>query len=302
MFRTGIVKQVEAIYRPVDENDVKYTKCNYFIDKNESLNDVVDYRNSIMLLPPRANEDTRVLVKLCLNAMKQKPGMTEYAMREDINSLTPGEFVFMILDKFQNSEMMLLAEEIISYVGCYPKIKISFERVYSDYYREVANYHNRVKVKLRTYYWRQLDDTPTIFAINNMELDTRNGNNVEKINGEPLDYYRLLNGYEKYSYYSLDLFNELNDGATDDVMACRFIRSNLKLGVDVLSYWYNQQIPELHTPLPKWLAKLRRGGTMVGADNVGIPIGIHGEERPDIDPSNINPFIHEGVLDMIIGL
>ena len=60
--------------------------------------------------------ENQLTLKLACNRVKQE-GMTEFVARTEINDLTPPQFVYMILDLFQNSMRHELAEFICSCVG-----------------------------------------------------------------------------------------------------------------------------------------------------------------------------------------
>lgn len=58
----------------------------------------------------------KITVKLCLVRMK-RGGATKTVGKMRLNDMTPGQFVFMVLDEMVNREMKPLADEILSYVG-----------------------------------------------------------------------------------------------------------------------------------------------------------------------------------------
>lgn len=58
----------------------------------------------------------QVTVKMSIIRMKQL-GMTDFTAPVPLNDLTPGLFVFVVLDNLVNRGMKLMAEDIISYVG-----------------------------------------------------------------------------------------------------------------------------------------------------------------------------------------
>ncbi len=65
-------------------------------------------------------EDTAERMQLavkCSMVHLKKSGMTEHVAARPISELTREEFVFMLLDKLVNSEMKMMADDILSYVG-----------------------------------------------------------------------------------------------------------------------------------------------------------------------------------------
>ena len=149
MNRTGIIKAIHASYTNVKKGDnVGYP----YIDKV-----AVD---GVYITGDNNNNDVlRNTVKLCINRL-HKIGMTNIVSIKEENNikLTKDEFIYKVLDMFQNCGMNLLAEEVIDYIG--DTRKFTFELVYKDDYypveNHIQNYH--IYIKLRQYYWTQVDN------------------------------------------------------------------------------------------------------------------------------------------------
>ena len=277
---TGIRKKICVSYNKINDEET-LTQLSYHNNMRAK-----DYTEYIQLIPPSINKELQITTKLCLNNMKVN-GMTDVVLSKPINQLPTNEFIFMILDLFQNCEMMLLAEYIIDCIG-YPETEITFERVYEDKYRALYNFNHKIKVKLRTYFWLQIDGKP-IIAVNNMDLDTKNGKNLHLDDHQ--DYF-LQDGYETHSDYYKDLMRELNSDLPFELRG-RYLINNLD-EIKIVEYG----ICVLNSPLPKFLVKFIRSKYLSGVDDLGIPLNKFGRERPEIKTCNINPYVHSDILDI----
>ena len=118
-----------------------------------SINTCCDVDESEYLeLIPDDSDELRIQVKLSVNRMFTY----RHEIPKEINKMNPHEFVFMVLDMFQNCEMKPLSEEVVSYVGC-PTTKFDFELVYED----TRFYHTELII-MRKYMWQQVDSNYNI--------------------------------------------------------------------------------------------------------------------------------------------
>lgn len=287
MISTGITREICVSYREIGYESIG--KLNTFFQNDDVVKSPDKF---IEIIPPQINKDLRTEVKLCLNRMKLE-GYTDYVLKTQINDLERHEFVFMVVDMFQNSEMMLLADEVLSYVG-YPEKKIVFDRMYEDVYHPLYGYNGTILAKLRTYYWVDNSDKP-VGVINNMYIDTKNGDNVDSIYGVSLDRFMLMNGYKTHSTLHDDLLRTLNEGLPKRLVS-KYITNK---------YGYTYPCHNVHiinVPFPPYITKLRRERRPTGVPDIGIPIGIDGTERFDVICEDINTDDHIGVLDIKIFL
>jgi hypothetical protein len=157
MFHTGITNSIQGNYTNVKEGDnIGFP----YIDE-------LPFHGVYITGDKDNNELLRNTVKMCVNRLHEI-GMTNVvSVKDEYNmKLGPDELVYKVLDMFQNCEMKPLAEELVEYVG--DSRKFTFELVYKeDYYPVENNYHgNHIYIKLRRYYWLQLDN-PLIVGSNN---------------------------------------------------------------------------------------------------------------------------------------
>jgi hypothetical protein len=150
MFRTGIKKAIQASYKNVKKGDtIGYP-----------IIDELPFDGVYLMGDTDNNQLLRDTVKLCVNRL-HKIGMTNVINAKESKNikLNTDEFVYKVLDMFQNCGMNSLAEEVVEYVG--NTSKFTFELVYKDNYHQVDNNYNPnyIYIKLRTYYWIQVDNT-----------------------------------------------------------------------------------------------------------------------------------------------
>lgn len=281
MIKTGITKEIYVSYREITQEVTK--KLNTFFQNDDVVKSPDKF---IEIIPPEFNAELRITSKLCLNRMKLD-GKTEYVLKTPINELEKHEFVFMVMDMFQNSEMMLLAEEVMSYVG-FPEKKIVFDRMYEDKYQPLYGYNGSVLAKLRSYYWVDNSEKP-IGVINNMYINTKKGDNgLNDINEQN---YRLLDGYKTYSIFHDDLLRELNKGIPTELASTHITNQ--------YSYTYPcYNVHIINAPFPLYVPRLRREQHPTGVLNIGIPIDVDGVERFDISCDMVNVRDHHEILDM----
>ncbi len=124
---------------------------------NELVN-VYGEKQQCILIPDIHNERMRTTVKLCMNQYKRTG--------EGQNNV-----VFQVLDWCRNCGAEPLADEILSYIGV-PVCEYTFTFSYTfvDRYFQLPNAHKYrttrdIRVKMRTYIWKQIDKNPPICAI-----------------------------------------------------------------------------------------------------------------------------------------
>ena len=149
MIRTGITKTINASFDTRESGTFGRKFENYGAYLTGNINN---------------NDELRTTVKLCIDRL-HRIGMTNVVSYKKTNSLSKDEFVYKVVDMFQNCGMEPLAEQVVDYVG--NSSPFTFELVYYDNYYSVSNTRDDIWIKLRTYYWiqtsniciNQIDDT-----------------------------------------------------------------------------------------------------------------------------------------------
>jgi len=167
MFHTGITKSIQVSYKNVKKGDT--FGFPYF--------DELPVDGICLMGDNNQNGLLRNTVKMCINRL-HTIGMTNVVSTKESydEKLTTDEFIYKVLDMFQNCEMKPLAEELVDYIG--DSGKFSFELVYNDeYYPVDNNYHgNHIYIKLRKYYWVQVDNALIVgidFKFNPLDYNQR---------------------------------------------------------------------------------------------------------------------------------
>jgi len=89
-------------------------------DEGRKLLDILNNESKLIQINNQTVKN-QTSVKLCINSLKEA-GAYESAIRgTPINELTKPMFVFMVIEMMVSCEMKPLADELVSYVGCYAK-------------------------------------------------------------------------------------------------------------------------------------------------------------------------------------